>query len=65
MLKHISSSLEYRTFLRDEKDHLGYAQLKRLDTSKFHSALHKLRKLDVDLAVDVLFPLYSLSLIHI
>lgn len=61
MLKHISSSLEYRAFLRDEKDHLGYAQLKRLDTSKFHSALHKLRKLDVDLAVDVLFPLYSVT----
>ena len=63
MLKHISSSLEYRAFLRDEKDHLGYAQLKRLDTSKFHSALHKLRKLDVDLAVDVLFPLDRKSVV--
>lgn len=61
MLKHISSSFEYRLFLQQEKFFLGSAQLKRLKNSKFRSALHKLRKLDVSLAQDILLPLYSFT----
>lgn len=58
MLNHISSIWEYRDFLTIHKSHLDISQLKLLK-SKYRPALSKLRKLDISLASDILFPLYS------
>lgn len=60
MLNHISTIWEYRDFLRLHKSHLDISQLKLLK-SKYRPALSKLRKLDISLASDILFPLYSLT----
>lgn len=60
MLNHISTIWEYRDFLRFHKSHLDVSQLKLLK-SKYRPALSKLRKLDISLASDILFPLYSLT----
>jgi len=59
MLKHISSIWEYRDFLKSEEIILDRAQRKRLSSKLYHSALHKLKKLDPLLASDLLFSLYS------
>ena len=58
MLNHISTIWEYRNFLRLHKSHLDVSQLKLLK-SKYRTALSKLRKLDISLASNILFPLYS------
>ena len=57
-LNHISTIWEYRNFLTIHKSHLDVSQLKLLK-SKYRPALSKLRKLDISLASDILFPLYS------
>ena len=59
MLKHISSIWEYRDFLSSQETYLDSSQFKRLHSSLFRSALHKLRKLDPGLVSDLLFSLYS------
>lgn len=59
MLKSISSSSDFLAFQKSEKSFLGPALLKRLHSSKYGSALHKIRKVDASLAADILFPLYS------
>ena len=59
MLKHISSIWEYRDFLSSQETHLDSSQFKRLNSSLFRSALHKLRKLDPGLVSDLLCSLYS------
>lgn len=59
MLNHISSIWEYRDFLSSQETHLHSSQFKRLGSSLYRSALHKLRKLDPDLVSDLLFSLYS------
>lgn len=58
MLNHISTIWEYRDFLAIHKSHLDVSQLKLLK-SKYRPALAKLRKLDISLASNILFPLYS------
>ena len=58
MLNHISTIWEYRDFLHLLKSHLDVSKLKLLK-SKYRTALSKLRKLDISLASDILFPLYS------
>jgi hypothetical protein len=58
MLYHISTIWENRDFLTVHKSHLYVSQLKLLK-SKYRSALSKLRKLEISLASDILFPLYS------
>lgn len=58
MLNHISTIWEYRDFLTVHKSHLDVFQLKLLK-SKYRPALSKLRKLDISLASEILFPLYS------
>ena len=60
MLNHISTIWEYRDFLCLHKSHLDVSQLKLLK-SKYRPALSKLRKLDISLASNILFPLYSLT----
>jgi hypothetical protein len=59
MLAYLSSIYDYRDFLDSQKCSIGTAQLKRLSSSKFKSAYHKLWKLDVGLAHDLIFSLYS------
>ena len=59
MLNHISSIWEYRDFLSSQETYLDSSQFKRLHSSLFRSALHKLRKLDPGLVSDLLFSLYS------
>lgn len=58
MLNHISTIWEYCDFLTIHKSHLDVSQLKLLK-SKYRPALSKLRKLDISLASNILFPLYS------
>lgn len=58
MLKPISSIWEYRDFLTIHKSHLDVSRLKLLK-SKYRPALSKLRKRDISLAYEILFPLYS------
>lgn len=58
MLNHISTIWEYRDFLAIHKSHLDVSQLKLLK-SKYRPALAKLRKLDISLDSNILFPLYS------
>lgn len=58
MLNHISTIWEYHDFLTIHKSHLDVSLLKLLK-SKYQTALSKLRKLDISLASDILFPLYS------
>lgn len=58
MLNHISTIWEYRDFLTIHKSHLDGSQLKLLK-SKYRHVLSKFRKLDISLASDILFPLYS------
>lgn len=60
MLNYISTIWEYRDFLTIHKSHLDVSQLKLLN-SKYRPALSKLRKLDISLVSDILFPLYSLK----
>lgn len=59
MLISISSSLDYRHFLMSQKSSLSVSDLKRLSNKCFSSAIHKLKKLDIDLVHDLLFSLYS------
>ena len=59
MLNHISLIWEYRDFLSSQETYLDSSQFKRLHSSLFRSALHKLRKLDPGLVSDLLFSLYS------
>ena len=59
MLKYFSSSQDYKEFLKTEKSSLSTSDLFRLSSPKYKSAIHKLSKLDVDLVVDIIFPLYS------
>lgn len=58
MLNHISTIWKYRNFLTIHKSHLDVSQLKLLK-SIYRPTLSKLRKLDISLASDILFPLYS------
>ena len=58
MLNHISTIQKYRNFLTIHKSHLDVSQLKLLK-SIYRPTLSKLRKLDISLASDILFPLYS------
>ena len=46
MLKSISSSSDFLAFQKSEESFLGPALLKRLHSSKYGSALHKIRKVD-------------------
>lgn len=59
MLNTYSSIWDYREFLKSNKSSLDPSQLKRLDSSSYKSACHKLRKLDPSLVFDILAPLYS------
>ena len=59
MLKYFSSSQDYKEFLKTEKSSLSTSDKSRLSSPKFKSAIHKLSKLDLDLAVDIIFDLYS------
>lgn len=59
MLNYISSSQEYKNFLKTEISSLSTSDKSRLSSPKYKSAIHKLSKLDVDLVVDILFDLYS------
>ena len=61
MLKYFSSSQDYKDFLKTEKSSLSTSDLSRLSSPKFKSAIHKLTKLDVDLVVDIISSLYSLT----
>jgi len=60
MLAYLSSIYDYRDFIDSQKCFLDPAQLKRLSSKKFKTAYHKLWKLDVGLAHDLIFSLYSL-----
>ena len=60
MLAYLSSIYDYRDFLVSQKCFLDPAQLKRLSFPKFKTAFHKLWKLDVGLAHDLIFSLYFL-----
>ena len=59
MLKYFSSSQDYKEFLKTEKSLLSTSDKSRLSSPLFKSAIHKLSKLDLDLAVDIIFDLYS------
>lgn len=59
MLKSISSDLDYRNHLRFDISSLDSSQKVRLSQSCFKSALHKLKKLSIDLVADLLRSLYS------
>ncbi len=59
MLKSLSSPSDLLLFQRCEENRLHFSLLKRLHSAKYRSALHKLRKIDVSLAYDILLPLYS------
>lgn len=59
MLKHLSSVYEYRDWLTLQKENLSLDSLQRLSQKKFKIALHKLSKLEPELASDILLPLYS------
>lgn len=59
MLKHFSSIWDYREFISSHKSDLSESERKRLDSKLFKSAIHKLKKLDVGLASDVIISSYS------
>lgn len=59
MLNTYSSIWDYRAHLKSSKYSLDPSQLKRLNSSLYRSACHKLRKMDPGLILDVLLPLYS------
>lgn len=59
MLKRISSSYDYKLFIKSEFFSLSVSDKSRLSSPKLKSAIHKLSKLDVDLVFDLIFPLYS------
>lgn len=59
MLTSLSSDLDYRDYLKFHIDSLDPSQKSRLSQSIFKSALHKLKKLSVDLVADLLSSLYS------
>ena len=59
MLKHFSSICDYRDFISSYKSNLSESELKRLGSKLFKSAIHKLKKLDVGLASNVIASSYS------
>lgn len=59
MLKFISSDDDFLHHLKFDVNSLDVSQRQRLSHSSFKSALHKLKKLRIDLVVDILRPLYS------
>lgn len=59
MLKSISSDIDFRNHLRFDLSSLDPSQLSRLSHPSFKSAIHKLKKLSVDLVADLLRSLYS------
>ena len=59
MLKDFSSIWDYREFISSHKSNLSESERKRLDSKLFKSAIHKLKKLDVGLASDVIASSYS------
>ena len=59
MLKSLSSPSDLLLFQRCEETHLDRSLHKRLHSPKYRSALHKMRKIDVSLAHEILLPLYS------
>ena len=59
MLKHLSTIYEYRDFLSSRRSDLDNVQLKRLEAVSYKRAVHKLRKLDIGLAGDLISSLYS------
>lgn len=59
MLNSISSDHDFRSHLRFHFFSLDPSQKKRLSQPRFKSALHKLKKLRVDLVSDLLLSLYS------
>lgn len=59
MLKHISSDQDYLNHLHFNLHTLDTSQKIRLSQPRFKSALHKLKKLRVNLVSDLLYTLYS------
>lgn len=59
MLNSISSDQDFRNHLRFDLFSLDPSQKTRLSQPRFKSALHKLKKLSVDLVSDLLLSLYS------
>lgn len=59
MLKSISSDQDYLNHLHFDLNTLDTSQKKRLSQTRFKSALHKLKKLRVDLVSNLLRSLYS------
>lgn len=59
MLKHFSSIWDYREFISSHKSDLSESERKRLDSKLFKSAMHKLKKLDVGLASEIVVSSYS------
>ena len=59
MLNTYSSIWDSRDHLKSSKHSLDPSQLKRLNSSLYRSAYHKLRKMDPALIMDILLPLYS------
>ncbi|MBR0420779.1 MAG: hypothetical protein IJI66_16580 [Erysipelotrichaceae bacterium] len=54
MLKHLSTIWEYRDFLSSHINDFDDVQLRRLESLPFKRAVHKLKKLDIELAADVI-----------
>ena len=61
MLKHLSTIWEYRDFLSSHKNDFDDVQLKRLNSLPFKRAVHKLKKLDITLAADIIASSYSVT----
>lgn len=59
MLKDFSSIWDYREFISSHKSNLSESERKCLDSKLFKSAIHKLKKLDVELVSDVIASSYS------
>ena len=59
MLKHFSSIWDYREFLSSHLSDFDPVQRKRLDCVTFKSAVHKLKKLDIGLASEMIRDSYS------
>lgn len=59
MLKHFSSTQDFRAHLQSDKSFLSYDQLNRLKPASFRSAFHKMWKLTANLIYDILMHLHS------
>ena len=59
MLLHMTSDLDFRSFLDSHFNLLSIQSKKRFSSKKYKCALHKMKKLALDPIRDIVFPLYS------